>query len=256
MANYYRKRYNFIGGLVEDNPLSSGATTLTSAGLAAVGTLGTDEYMVVILDPDGVDGEPEIAYITAHTSAATTATISRGLESSTARAHDRDTPWVHAATAQDFEGITLATQEQASAGLTTATTGYTAGDTLGTGWVFTTMVGTTGGAARLTGIRVYDKADIMQSMTLFFAAASITFGTDNAAPSISDADQAKIHGQATLTFTDLGNSRVATLDSISIPYYCDATSLYVYAITNTTLPSPTFFGAAGDLPIRLFYELV
>lgn len=104
MAELYRRRALTVGGLIEDNPLSSGATTLTSAGLMGFGALVTDEYFPIVLDPDGQSGSPEIAFITAHTAAASTATISRGREGTTARACDRDTPWVHSTTVKDFDG--------------------------------------------------------------------------------------------------------------------------------------------------------
>jgi hypothetical protein len=102
MAAELRVRVNGIGGLVEDNPLTSSATTLTSAGLAAVPVIGTTQHLAVVLDPDGQWGAPEIVYITAHTAGATTATIVRAKEGTTARAHERDVPWVHGATANDF----------------------------------------------------------------------------------------------------------------------------------------------------------
>lgn len=103
MANEKRKRQSFIGGLVEDNPLTIGALTLTSAGLSAItGGVGATEHMAIILDPDGIGGAPEIAYITALTAAAGSCTIARGQEGTVARQHDRDTPWVHGPTAVDF----------------------------------------------------------------------------------------------------------------------------------------------------------
>ena len=101
MANEIRTRQNFLGGLIEDNPLSSGATTLTSTALAAMSAVGSTQHMPITLDPDGVGGDPEIVWITAHTAGATTATISRAQEGTTARAHNRDTPWVHGPTALD-----------------------------------------------------------------------------------------------------------------------------------------------------------
>lgn len=105
MAIIKRRRVFAIGGLVEDNPLASGATTLTSAGLAALPALATDEYFPVVLDPDGIAGAPEVAYLTAHTAGATTATISKaGYEGTTARAHDRDTVWDHTPTHMDYDG--------------------------------------------------------------------------------------------------------------------------------------------------------
>ncbi len=106
-----RLKVNFVGGLIEDNPLSSSATTLTSTGLSSLGTIASPDYLPIILDPDGRFGNPEIAYITAHTSGAQTATITRGQETTVARAHERDTPWLHGATSQDFDGGLLAYTE-------------------------------------------------------------------------------------------------------------------------------------------------
>lgn len=104
MANELRSRTAFVGGLVEDNPLTSGATTLTSAGLAALATIDSTNHAAIILDPDGIGGAPEIVYVTTHTAAAATATIARGKESSTARQHAQDTPWIHSATLKEFDG--------------------------------------------------------------------------------------------------------------------------------------------------------
>lgn len=103
MANELRVRTNFVGGLIEDNPLASGATTLTSAGLASLPAITSTSHMAIILDPDGRAGNPEIAYVTAHTALATTATITKGQEGTTGRAHDRDTPWLHGPTVKDFD---------------------------------------------------------------------------------------------------------------------------------------------------------
>ena len=103
MANELRVRSGFLGGLTEDNPLTSSATTLTSAGLASAPVIGSTQHMAVVLDPDGFAGAPEVVYVTAHSAAATTATVVRGQEGSTARAHDRDTPWVHTVTVKDYD---------------------------------------------------------------------------------------------------------------------------------------------------------
>ena len=103
MANEKRKRQIAIGGLIEDNPLTSGATTLTSGALAAVTNgVGSTEHLAIVLDPDGLGGAPEIAYITALTAAATSATIVRGQEGTTARQHVRDVPWIHGPTLRDY----------------------------------------------------------------------------------------------------------------------------------------------------------
>lgn len=103
MSNEIRVRQNFLGGLVDTADLSSSGTTLNSAGLAAATTaIGSTNHMAITLDPDGIYGAPEIAYITSLTVGATSATILRGQEGTTARAHLIDTPWVHAPTVADY----------------------------------------------------------------------------------------------------------------------------------------------------------
>lgn len=101
-----RVRQHHIGGLVEDNPLAAGATTLTSADLVRMREIVAPDYMAIMLDPDGRFGIPEIAYVTAHGDGEQTATLLRGQEqiygSSAARKHERDTPWFHGPTAGDF----------------------------------------------------------------------------------------------------------------------------------------------------------
>ena len=105
MANELRTRTNFVGGLVEDNPLTNVATTLTSAGLAALPVIDTTNHAAIILDPDGIHGAPEIVWVTAHSASSTTATILRAQESTSARQHLRDTYWVHTATVRDFSNV-------------------------------------------------------------------------------------------------------------------------------------------------------
>lgn len=104
MANEKRLRALAVGGLVEDNPLTAVATTVNSAGLAALVAVASTEHAAIVFDPDGVFGAPEIAYVTAHAAAATSATIARGQEGTTARQHDRDVPWIHGPTVKDFDG--------------------------------------------------------------------------------------------------------------------------------------------------------
>ncbi len=102
MANEKRLRAGFLGGLVEDNPLAAATTTLTSGGLAAAPVVDSTNHLAIVLDPDGLFGAPEIAYITAHTAAAVTATVARGQEGTTARDHQRDMPWLHGPTTRDY----------------------------------------------------------------------------------------------------------------------------------------------------------
>jgi hypothetical protein len=145
-----------------------------------------------------------------------------------------------------------ASQAQNSAGLTIASTAYVSGDTLGTGWTFTAMARETGGGGRITGAALLDKADVITSVDLVLSSAAITFGTDNLAPAPSDTDAEKLLNTISLVALDYGSARLATIGNVLVPYVCDATSLFVYAITRA---AHTFFGAVTDLRLRLFYDL-
>lgn len=94
---------NLQGGTVSDNPLAIGATTVNSAAFADLPEVVAPDVMYLTLDPTGVDGEPEIVQVTAHTSAATSATIVRASQSTTARAHNSGTIWVNAVTKADLD---------------------------------------------------------------------------------------------------------------------------------------------------------
>lgn len=102
MANELRIRANFQAGVIDDNPLLIGATTLNSTLLATLPVIGSTNHLVLILDPLASAGAPEIIYVTAHTASATSATIARGKESSTARAHNQNVSWIHSTIASDY----------------------------------------------------------------------------------------------------------------------------------------------------------
>jgi len=104
MANEARQWQNFVGGKVGDDPLASGGTTLNSADLAVLDAVDADHHMVIVLDPDGLYGDPDPCWVTAHTASATSATILRSVEGGTARAHRLDTPWVHTTVESDLIG--------------------------------------------------------------------------------------------------------------------------------------------------------
>lgn len=99
-----RVRGNNVQGTVSDNPLTAGATTLNSAGLANLPAVAT-QHAVIVLDPLRSAGAPEIVVVTAHTGAATSATVTRGAYGTTARSHASGTLWVHAPITEDFLAI-------------------------------------------------------------------------------------------------------------------------------------------------------
>jgi len=96
-----RIRENNVLGTTTDNPLLVGATTMNSAGLTNLPAVASN-HAVLILDPLRAAGAPEIVIVTAHTAAATSATITRGAYGTTARQHASGTLWVHAETKDDL----------------------------------------------------------------------------------------------------------------------------------------------------------
>lgn len=97
-----RIRTAFVSGTTLNNPLAIGDVTLSSAALSSLAAVTSPDTAMIVLDPAGVNGTPEVVTVTAHTAAATTATITRASETSTARAHPVGTTWVHGATTYDF----------------------------------------------------------------------------------------------------------------------------------------------------------
>lgn len=99
-----RQRDNNAFGTITDNPLTAGAVTLNSAGLANVSAV-SGNHVALVLDPLRTAGAPEIVIVTAHTGAATSATITRGAYGTVARSHAAGVLWVLAATADDLVRI-------------------------------------------------------------------------------------------------------------------------------------------------------
>lgn len=102
-----RSRTAFLSGTITDNPLTNVATTMNSAALASLPAIASPDIAVLVLDPTGSAGAPEVVYVTAHTGSATSATISRAQEGSSARQHASGIAWVHGPTLYDFKGWRL-----------------------------------------------------------------------------------------------------------------------------------------------------
>jgi microcystin-dependent protein len=98
-----------MSSLVEDFKsgfLSAGInsvdTSLSSSEFSVLQVVASPDTMKIVLDPQGIAGDPEIVTVTTHTASATTVTVTRG---GNARSHSSNTRWVHAATAADFQRI-------------------------------------------------------------------------------------------------------------------------------------------------------
>jgi hypothetical protein len=141
----------------------------------------------------------------------------------------------------------------ASAGLTTATTAYTAGDQVGTQFTFANAARASGGFGYIVGVTLVDAADIIGAYDLVLTRSSITLAADNAAYAISDAHALEIVALIQLNGAyDLGNNRIAQATNIRIPFDCSGgTSLFGGLITRS---AHTFFAAVTDLQLILHIE--
>ena len=116
----------FVSGTITNNPLASGGTSLSSAALASLAAVASPDVAVIILDPAGSAGAPEVVHVTAHTGAATTATIARAKEGTSSREHAAGTPWVHGPTTYDLSPIRIVAADVTGA----STTSTSAADVL------------------------------------------------------------------------------------------------------------------------------
>lgn len=121
MANEIRVRSNFQSGTITDNPLTNAATTINSAAFASLPAIGATQHLMIILDPTGSAGAPEIVMVIAHTASATSVTVARGQEGSSARQHASGTTWRHGALVSDYDSVLGYAQVTANQGsITTA----------------------------------------------------------------------------------------------------------------------------------------
>lgn len=94
MANELRVRANFVKGTLTSS-LDGSDTSMDSAELADLPAISSAEHAAISI-------EEEIVWVTAHTASATTATILRAQEGTSAASHSNGASWVHAPTAKDI----------------------------------------------------------------------------------------------------------------------------------------------------------
>ncbi len=86
MVTTNRLFQDFISFATDVDPGASG-TSLSAPGLTDLLVVASPDFVALTLDPEEVFGAPEIVWVSAHSSAATTATIVRGQEGTSGIAH-------------------------------------------------------------------------------------------------------------------------------------------------------------------------
>lgn len=127
------------------------------------------------------------------------------------------------------------------------TSAYASGDVLADTQELASALRVADGTGILQSIVLNDKSDQGVAMNIVFLSANRALGTENGAPSISDADADDVLGIipiAAADWVDLGGCRVATLRNIGLPIKAASgtTSLYVGLVNSTGTPT---FAASG-----------
>lgn len=104
--------------------------------------------------------------------------------------------------------------------------------------------------AVIQSLTVIDNDDVGQVFDVWILDSNVTFGTENSAPTISDANAVYIQGRipvAAADYVDLGGSKVACIRGLNLPIkpVAGGTSIYV-AVTNGT-GTPTFTASGVKL---------
>jgi hypothetical protein len=139
-----------------------------------------------------------------------------------------------------------------SAGLTTASTAYTAGDQLGTEMTLAAVSGADAGYGVINAVTLIDDGDILGGVEVWIFSDATAEAADNAAAAWSDADAVLIVPGMPIYIpapVDVGGVRLASITNLWVPYKSGSghDDLFVDLVTRS---GHTFFTAADDLHLR------
>lgn len=101
-------------------------TSLSSAGFAALPSVAAPYELRVTLDPDAEYGDPEIVAVTAHSTSASTVTVTRAQDGTAARVHPDATRWRAAIVASHLDvprgRLAIVTTQSTVTGITNTAT--------------------------------------------------------------------------------------------------------------------------------------
>ena len=126
------------------------------------------------------------------------------------------------------------------------TAAYASGDLLADAQAVTSAARSSGGGGKLISLTVIDEDDQGVAFDVYLTSSSNSWGTENAAPTISDADARSIQAKvsvATADYKDLGGVKVAHYANInSIFLTVGSANLYVAVVNGTGTPTFTASG--------------
>lgn len=134
------------------------------------------------------------------------------------------------------------------------TSAYTAGDVLADTQEVADVLPVSGGAARLDTIVLEDKDDqTAADINLFFFSENVSLGTENSAPSITDANAAKLLGIVTVpsaNFVDVGGAKIATVRNVGLLVKAATGKSIFVAATCAGTPTQTASGIVLNLGFK------
>lgn len=127
------------------------------------------------------------------------------------------------------------------------TSAYASGDLVADTQEIPGVMRVAGGQAVLDSIVILDEDDQGVVLNFVFSQVSTTFGTENSAPNISDANLATAQGHvafATTDYVDVGGAKIGTRSNIGLPMESasGSTSLYVAIVNGAGTPTFTATG--------------
>lgn len=132
------------------------------------------------------------------------------------------------------------------------TSAYASGDLLADTQVASGFFDSVDGTAILQSLTVIDEDDQKVAFYVYFLSSNVTMGTENAAPSISDANARNILGfvsVGTSDYQDLGGVSVANIRNIGLPLKAAAGTLDLYVAVVNSTGTPTY--TASGVKLRL-----
>lgn len=141
-----------------------------------------------------------------------------------------------------------------SVDLTLDTNPYADGDVLADFQAVSNFVRVNGGRALIQSVTVLDKDDQGVAFDILSAPTGVSLGSENAAPTISDANAADVQRVLrveTTDYIDLGGCKVATKTNVGLVVEADAASRDIYI--GAIIRGAATYGATG---IRLRFGLI
>jgi hypothetical protein len=137
--------------------------------------------------------------------------------------------------------------------LSTDTSAYAAGEVVADSQIVNGALRKTDGTGVVVSVVLDDKDDQGAALTLYFLSSNVAMGTENAAPSISDANSATILGFVEVNvsdYRDLGGAKVAFVNcNIPIVAVSGTDDIYLAAVNGSGAATYTASGLVARLGI-------